>query len=109
MGLTNLTFENDGAGDQSVVAKRPLEGWDPAYSLLAAAALLLVSLVLAGPLSIDFTGGLNLSPAPVTSSSYKLLYTSKLNDGPVSICVEFNIDRVRAPEFLKLMRDVRLI
>jgi predicted MFS family arabinose efflux permease len=81
----------------------------PAYSLLAAAALLLVSLVLAGPLSIDFTGGLNLSPAPVTSSSYKLLYTPKPNDGPVSICVEFNIDRVRAPEFLKLMRDVRLI
>ena len=28
MGLTNLTFENDGAGDQSVAAKRPLEGWD---------------------------------------------------------------------------------
>jgi MFS family permease len=81
----------------------------PAYSLLAAAALLLVSLVLAGPLSIDFTGSLNLSPAPVTSSSYKLLYTPKPNDGPVSICVEFNIDRVGAPEFLKLMREVRLV
>src|SRR6266446_8954475 len=44
----------------------------PAYSLLAAAALLLVSLVLAGPLSIDFTDTLDLDPAPVTPASYKL-------------------------------------
>ena len=81
----------------------------PAYTLLAAAALLLVSLVLAGPLSIDFTGSLDLDPAPVTSSSYKLLYTPKPNDGPVSICVEFNVDRVRAVEFVNIMREVRLI
>jgi predicted MFS family arabinose efflux permease len=81
----------------------------PTYSLLAAAALLLVSLALAGPLSIDFTESLNLSPAPVIGSSYKLLYRPKPNDGPVSICVEFKIDDVQAPEFLKLMRDVRLI
>jgi hypothetical protein len=81
----------------------------PAYSLLAAAALLLVSLVLAAPLSIDFTDSLNLDPAPVTISSHKLLYTPKPNDGPVSICVEFNVDRVRAPEFVNVMREVRLI
>src|SRR6516225_10453113 len=81
----------------------------PAYSLVAAAALLLVSLVLAGPLSINFTGSLDLNPVPVSSSSYKLLYTPNPGDGPVSICVEFNIDRARVPEFLKLMRDVRLI
>lgn len=81
----------------------------PAYSLLAAAALLLVSLVLAGPLSINFTGNLDLNPAPISSSSYKLLYTPNPGDGPVSICVEFNIERAGVPEFLKLMRDVRLI
>jgi predicted MFS family arabinose efflux permease len=81
----------------------------PAYSLLAAAVLLLVSLVLAGPLSIDFTGTLDLSPAPITSSSYKLLYTPKPTDGPVSICVEFQIDSAQATKFLKLMHDVRLI
>jgi hypothetical protein len=81
----------------------------PAYSLLAAAALLLVSLVLAGPLSINFTGNLDLNPAPASSSSYKLLYTPKADDGPLSICVEFNVDSARVPEFLKLMRDVRLI
>src|SRR3984957_10816402 len=81
----------------------------PAYSLLAAAALLLVSLVLAGPLSIDFTDNLDLDPAPVTTASYRLLYTPKPTDGPVSICVEFNVDRVRAPEFVHIMREVRLI
>jgi MFS family permease len=81
----------------------------PAYSLLAAAALLLVSLVLAGPLSIDFTGSLDLDPAPVTAASYKLIYTPKPNDGPVSICVEFQVDRVQAAEFVNIMREVRLV
>ncbi len=81
----------------------------PAYSLLAAAALLLVSLVLAGPLSIDFTTNLDLDPVAITRSSYKLLYTPKPNDGPVSICVEFNVDQARVPEFLNIMRKVRLI
>jgi len=81
----------------------------PAYSLLAAAALLLVSLVLAGPLSIDFTTNLDLDPVPVTRSSYQLLYTPKPDDGPVSICVEFNVDQARVPAFLSIMRKVRLI
>jgi len=81
----------------------------PAYSLLAAAALLVVSLVLAGPLSIDFTDSLDLDPAAVTPAAYKLLYTPKPNDGPVSICVEFNVDRVRAAEFVNIMREVRRI
>src|SRR5260370_42247642 len=49
----------------------------PTYSLLAAAALLLVSLVPAGPLSIHLPGSLNFAPAPVTTASSKLLYTPK--------------------------------
>jgi MFS family permease len=81
----------------------------PAHSLLAAAALLLVSLMLAGPLSIDFTDSLDLDPAPVTPASYKLYYTPKPTDGPVSICVEFNVDRVRAADFINMMREIRLI
>jgi MFS family permease len=81
----------------------------PTYSLLMAAALLLVSLVLAGPLSIDFTGTLNLDPASVTPRLYKLCYTPKPNDGPVSICLEFNVDHLRAREFVNIMREVRLI
>jgi MFS family permease len=81
----------------------------PTYCLLMAAALLLVSLVLAGPLSIDFTGTLDLDPATVTPASYKLCYTPKPNDGPVSISLEFNVERPRVGEFLNMMREVRLI
>jgi MFS family permease len=81
----------------------------PAYCLLMAAALLLVSLVLAGPLSIDFTGTLDLDPATVTPTSYKLCYTPKPNDGPVSISLEFTVERPRVGEFLNIMREVRLI
>jgi MFS family permease len=81
----------------------------PRYSLLAAAVLLLVSLMLADPLSIDFTGSLDLDPAPVTGASYKLLYAPKPNDGPVSICVEFKVDTGQIREFIDIMREVRLI
>src|SRR3984893_9010136 len=81
----------------------------PAYSLLAAAALLLVSLVLAGPLSIDFTDSLNLDPAPGTTSFHRLCYTPKPSDGPVSISLEFTVERPRVREFLNIMREVRLI
>ena len=79
------------------------------YTLLGAAFLFLISLRLAAPLSIDFTGTLNFDPAPVTSFSHKLIYTPQLRDGPMSITVEFKIDCARGPEFLSLMREVRLI
>src|ERR1700760_850900 len=45
------------------------------YTLLGAAILFLISLALAGRLSINFTGTLNFDPAPVTSFSHKLIYT----------------------------------
>jgi predicted MFS family arabinose efflux permease len=79
------------------------------YTLLGAAILLLISLVLAAPLSINFTGMLNFDPAPVTSFSHRLVYTPQPRDGPMSITVEFKIDCVRAPEFISVMREVRLI
>ena len=61
------------------------------YALLGAAILFLISLVLATPLSIDFTGTLNLDPAPVTSFSHKLIYMPQPRDGPMSITVEFKM------------------
>src|SRR5207249_5910029 len=50
-----------------------------------------------------------LNSVPVSSSSYGLQYTPKPTDGPVSICVEFNVERGRTQEFLKYMKEVRLI
>jgi MFS family permease len=79
------------------------------YALLGAAMLFLISLVLAAPLSIDFTGTLNFDPAPVTSFSHRLIYMPQPRDGPMSITVEFKIDCTRGHEFIGLMREVRLI
>jgi len=79
------------------------------YTLLGAAVLFLVSLALAGPLSINFTGTLNFDPASVTSFSHKLIYTPQPHDGPMSITVEFEVDCAHGREFMDLMREVRLI
>ena len=78
------------------------------YTLLGAAALFLVSLALAGRLSINFTGTLNLDPAPVAPFSHKLIYMPHPHDGPVSITVEFKVDCAHGREFVDLMREVRL-
>jgi len=79
------------------------------YTLLGAAILFLISLGLAAPLSINFTGALNFDPAPVTSFSHRLVYTPQPYDGPMSVTVEFKIDCAQGQEFLSLMREVRLI
>lgn len=79
------------------------------YTLLGAAVLFSISLFLACPLSIDFTGTLNFDPAPVTPFSHKLVYTPQPRDGPMSITVEFKIDCAHGREFMNLMREVRLI
>jgi predicted MFS family arabinose efflux permease len=79
------------------------------YTLLGAAVLFLISLALASPLSINFTGSLNFDPAPVTTFSHKLIYTPQPHDGPMSITVEFKVDCAHGREFVNLMREVRLI
>jgi Transmembrane secretion effector len=79
------------------------------YALLGAAMLFLISLALAAPLSIDFTGTLNVDPGPVTSFSHRLIYIPQPRDGPMSITVEFKIDCAQGREFISLMREVRLI
>jgi MFS family permease len=79
------------------------------YTLLGAATLFLISLALACPLSINFTGTLNFDPAPVTTFSHKLIYAPQPRDGPVLISVEFQVDCAKGREFIKIMREVRLI
>jgi MFS family permease len=79
------------------------------YTLIGAAALLLVSIILACSLSINFTVALSFDPAPVKNFSHKLNSTLQRHHGPVSITMEFKIDRMQRREFVKLMREVRLI
>jgi Transmembrane secretion effector len=66
-------------------------------TLLGGAGVLILSLILAIPLSINFTGTLDFEPAPVTSFSHKLIYLPQPKDGPVAVTYEFNIDPARAP------------
>ncbi len=78
-------------------------------TLLAATGLLLISLVLSFPLSINFTEDLKLDPAPITPLTQKLIHTPNPHDGPVTITLEFEVDRTRGSEFMELMRQVRLV
>src|ERR1700740_1770791 len=78
-------------------------------TLEIAAGLLLLSLLLSIPLSLDFVGELNFTPAPVTGLSHKLLHIPRPHDGPISITYEFEVDRHRGSEFICLLRQVRLI
>ncbi|HEY4814568.1 MAG TPA: MFS transporter [Chthoniobacterales bacterium] len=78
-------------------------------TLEIAAGLLLLSLLLSIPFSINFVGELNFTPAPVTGSSLKLLHVPRPHDGPISITYEFEVHRSRGSEFIRLLREVRLI
>ena len=79
------------------------------YTSIAAAVLLLISLILAIRFSIDFTGTLDMEPAQVTTFSHKLLEMPQPKDGPVLITYEFEIDPKRESELAELIREVRLI
>ena len=78
-------------------------------TLTGGAILLFLSLILAIPLSLDFTTKLSFEPAPVTSFSHKLIHMPQPHDGPVAIVYEFQVDRSRGSEFVQLAREVRLI
>jgi MFS family permease len=79
------------------------------FTLLAAAALLLSSLALAFPLSIDFTGKLKFDPATPVTHFHSMLHLPHPDDGPVAITMEFQIDPVNRARFLDYMRNVRLM
>src|SRR5258708_39971717 len=78
-------------------------------TLVGGAALLVVSLILAIPLSINFTGTLDFEPAPVTSFSHKLIYLPQAKDRPVAVMYEFNVDSAPAPALLQVIKCVRVI
>lgn len=81
----------------------------PTYTLLAAALLLLVTLPLDTRWSISITSTLNFDSAPVMSFSHKLIHTPRPHDGPVSITIEYQVDRSHGRELMNILRQVRLI
>ena len=79
-------------------------------TLLVAAGALLLSLLLTIPLSINFISDLDFQPAPVAAHvHHRLTHVPRPHDGPVSITVEFEVDQRRGSDFMRKMRDVRLI
>jgi hypothetical protein len=70
---------------------------------------LFLSVIVAIPLSINFTRTLDLSVVPVTGFSHKLLYIPKADDGPVAIHYDIEVDRTRRREFLETMKHVRMV
>ena len=83
--------------------------WGVTSTLFAACVLQTASLVFQFWLSIDFTGKLDFEPAPVAGSSHKLIHIPAPHDGPVSIHIDFEVDRTHGKELLETLREVRLI
>ena len=77
-------------------------------TLVGGAILLIISLVLAVPLSINFAHTLNLDPAPL-EGSHDFPLAPKPNEGPVTITRDYVIRSQDREEFLALMEQVRLI
>ena len=81
-------------------------------AVLGILMMIIVRVVPALQISIDFTKSLSFESAPVSTFSRRSLDPSRLpapKDGPVSITAEFNIDPTRRNECIELMRDARLI
>jgi MFS family permease len=78
-------------------------------TLVIAAVAMALSLLLAIPLSIDFTASLSFDPPPINCLMTPLTNKPEPRDGAVAITFEIEVDRMRGREFLRLMREVRLI
>src|ERR1700726_3634603 len=78
-------------------------------TLVVAAVAMALSLLLAIPLSINFTTSLCFDPPSISCVMMPLVNNPQPRDGPVAISFEIEIDRLRGREFLRLLREVRLI
>jgi hypothetical protein len=78
-------------------------------TLAVAAVTLALSLLLEIPLSINFTTSLSFDPPPISCAMRPLVNNPQPRDGPVAIAFEFEVDRLCGREFLRLMRELRLI
>lgn len=77
--------------------------------LIVAGVTLVLSLPLAARLSINFTTSLSFDPPPISCVMSPLVYNPQPHDGPVAITFEFEVERLHSREFLRLMRELRLI
>jgi MFS family permease len=83
--------------------------WGVKSTLLVAGVLQLGTLLLQFWLSIDFTSKLDFEPAPVAGASHKLIHIPAPHDGPVSVMIDVEIDRMFGRDMLDVLRELRLI
>src|ERR1700687_3005280 len=73
-------------------------------TLIVAAVAMALSLLLAIPLSINFTTALSFDPPPLRCVMMPLVNNPQPRDGPVAITFEIEIDRLHGREFFRLFR-----
>jgi Transmembrane secretion effector len=84
-------------------------------TLVGGALLMMASVTLAIPLSINFARSLNLDPPPLTTpslmlgSTHEFSLTPKPDDGPVTVTRDLIIRPEDREEFLGLVKEYRLI
>jgi predicted MFS family arabinose efflux permease len=71
-------------------------------TLVVAAVAMALSLLLAIPLSINFTTSLSFDPPPISCALMPLVNNPQPRGGPVCDTFEIEIDRLRGPKFLPL-------
>jgi MFS family permease len=101
------------ASQGGVAVGAVLWGWSATsfglgHTLFGGAILLTVSLLLAIPLSINFSQSLNLDPAPL-ESAHNFPLAPKPDDGPVTVTVESIIRPEDREEYLSLTEQLRLV
>jgi hypothetical protein len=78
-------------------------------TLIVAAVAMALSLLLAISLSVNFTTSLSFDPPPISCVMMPLVNNPQRRDGSVAITFQFEVDRLRGRDFLRLMREVRSI
>jgi MFS family permease len=71
-------------------------------TLVVPAVAMALSLLLAIPLSINFTTSLSFDPPPISCVMMPRANSPQRRDGPVCDTFEIEIDRLRGPKFLRL-------
>ncbi len=79
------------------------------HTLIGGASLLFLSMILAIPLTINFTQNLEIDRASAKSFAHQLVYEPRPQDGPIAITYEFEVDLASEREFMELMGYLRLI
>jgi MFS family permease len=105
---THMTVSQGGMAVAGLVWGTMATVLDVKWALLSASSLGIVSTILAGRWSIDFSGGLNLDPDPLPRIGNEC-YLPEAKDGPITTMVEIEVAPENHRRLFKLAKEVRLL